>query len=76
MGADVVTRHVVEIPADKQPFHGGLAGLAAFTITGWINVRDAAMGAGGDRVLNYCSGGGGIVSTCVLFFPISLLFLL
>ena len=43
LGADVNTRHVVELPADKAPFHGGLAGASAFTVTGWINIRDASM---------------------------------
>ena len=60
LGGDVTTRHVVELPGDKRPFTAGLAGLRAFTIAGWIKVRSAAMGAGGDRVLNFCGGDGGI----------------
>ena len=59
-GSDVTTRHVVELPGDKKPFDGGLAGLSAFTISGWIRVDSAAEGDGGNRVLNYCRGGPGI----------------
>jgi hypothetical protein len=60
LGEDVTYRHVVEIPGDGRPFTGGLAGLRAFTISGWINVRDTNEGPGGNRVLNFCKGGGGI----------------
>jgi hypothetical protein len=62
-GASVDQRHVVELPGDKPfPGHGkgALAGLRAFTLAGWISVRGGAMGPGGDRVINYCNGGGGI----------------
>jgi hypothetical protein len=59
-GTDVEMRHVVELPGDKQPFEGGLAGKRSFTIAGWIQVRAATEGDGGNRVVNYCGGGGGI----------------
>lgn len=59
-GVDVTDRHVVELPGDKHPFTGGLAGLESFSITGWLNPRGTAMGAGGNRIVNYCNGGGGI----------------
>ena len=60
LGADVTARHVVELPGNGEPFKAGLAGLRAFTVSGWVRVRDAGMGSGGDRILNYCNGGGGI----------------
>lgn len=59
-GSDVETRHVVELPGDKKPFAGGLAGRSAFTVSGWLRVDAAAEGDGGNRVVNYCSGGLGI----------------
>jgi hypothetical protein len=58
MGTDVTDRHVVELPGDKQPFDGGIAGLTTFTITGWLKSHDGTEGAGGNRILNYCSGSG------------------
>lgn len=60
MGGDVTARHVVELPGDKKPFKGGLAGLSAFTISGWLKVHSPVEGPGGDRVVNYCGGAGGI----------------
>jgi hypothetical protein len=60
-GTDVTDRHVMELPGNKEPFNGGLAGLSAFTISGWLKVHDSNdMGDGGNRVVNYCNGGGGI----------------
>lgn len=59
-GSDVAARHVVELPGDKKPFEGGLAGLATFTISGWLRVDAAGEGDGGNRVVNYCKGGPGI----------------
>ena len=35
------------------------AGAHAFTLTGWIHVLDSGLGAGGDRVINYCDGTSG-----------------
>ena len=58
LGSDVTKRHVVELPGAGQDFTG-LAGLEAFTLTGWIQVRGGSEGSGGNRVINYCNGGGG-----------------
>ena len=60
LGVDVTKRHVLEVPGDKQIFAGGVAGLSALTITGWLKVTGSAMGDGGNRVVNYCNGGGGV----------------
>lgn len=57
---DSSIRHVVELPGDKRPFTGGLAGLRAFTIAGWVYVRDGSEGPGGDRLLNFCDGSSGV----------------
>ena len=46
LGADVTRRHAVQLPPSGQAFHGGLPGLSAFTITGWILVQGEAEGAG------------------------------
>ena len=59
-GTDVTARHVVELPGDRKPFEGGLAGLKAFTISGWVQVHDGAEGDGGNRIVNFCAGGPGI----------------
>ena len=45
-GADVTDRHVVELPGDRRPFKGGLAGLNSFTVTGWLDPRASAEGPG------------------------------
>ena len=39
---------------------GGLAGARAFTLTGWLRMTAGAEGPGGDRVVNFCNGGGGV----------------
>ena len=41
-GSDVSKRYVIELPGGGKPFAGGLAGLTAFTITGWLLVRGGA----------------------------------
>eukprot|EP00038_Savillea_parva_P011589 m.198618 g.198618 ORF g.198618 m.198618 type:complete len:957 (+) comp20488_c0_seq1:113-2983(+) len=61
MGNDTTTRRVVLVGGNHSdtPFQG-LAGRDQFTITGWLHASYPYMGDGGNRIVNYCAGKGGV----------------